>query len=107
VIYILSDVAYTESISTQAAAVDLQVPHARGSPRVLVTLTKERNLFVAGWRIGFAVGNSRLIAALGRQIYLDTGAFTPIRWAATAAFDGRMHCIERCRTLFAVARDGV
>ena len=51
-----------------------------------------------GWRMGFAAGNPRLIAALGRvKSYLDYGAFTPIQVAATAALNGPQDCIEENR----------
>ena len=59
-----------------------------------------------GWRIGFAVGNERIIAALARvKSYLDYGAFTPVQVAATAALNGPDHSIEEMRaTLSAPAR---
>src|SRR5258708_13563961 len=61
---------------------------------------------MAGWRMGFAVGNARLIAALGRvKSYLDYGAFTPIQVAATAALNGPQDCIETMRTLYRDRRD--
>ena len=51
-----------------------------------------------GWRIGFAVGNERLIAALTRvKSYLDYGAFTPIQVAATAALNGPQDCVDEIR----------
>ena len=51
---------------------------------------------MAGWRMGFAVGNERLIAALARvKSYLDYGAFTPIQVAAAAALNGPDDCIAR------------
>ena len=51
-----------------------------------------------GWRIGFACGNARLIAALARvKSYLDYGAFTPVQVAATAALNGPQECVAaRC-----------
>ena len=51
-----------------------------------------------GWRMGFAVGNERLIAALARvKSYLDYGAFTPIQVAAAAALNGPQDCVEEMR----------
>jgi len=61
---------------------------------------------MAGWRIGFAVGNERLIAALARvKSYLDYGAFTPIQVAATAALNGPQDCIEEIRGRYKARRD--
>jgi alanine-synthesizing transaminase len=61
---------------------------------------------MAGWRIGFAVGNERLIAALSRvKSYLDYGAFTPIQVAATAALNGPQDCIAETRARYQARRD--
>ena len=64
---------------------------------VAVEFTSMSKTFsMAGWRMGFAVGNERLIAALTRvKSYLDYGAFTPIQVAATAALNGPQDCIRR------------
>ncbi|HET7383348.1 MAG TPA: aminotransferase class I/II-fold pyridoxal phosphate-dependent enzyme, partial [Pseudolabrys sp.] len=59
-----------------------------------------------GWRIGFAVGNERVIAALGRvKSYLDYGAFTPVQVAATAALNGPEDCIKEMREIYRRRRD--
>jgi alanine-synthesizing transaminase len=59
-----------------------------------------------GWRIGFAVGNERIIAALGRvKSYLDYGAFTPVQVAATAALNGPDDCIKEMRETYKRRRD--
>jgi alanine-synthesizing transaminase len=61
---------------------------------------------MAGWRIGFAVGNERLLAALARvKSYLDYGAFTPVQVAATAALNGPQDCIEEMRQRYKARRD--
>jgi alanine-synthesizing transaminase len=61
-----------------------------------------------GWRIGFAVGNERIIAALGRvKSYLDYGAFTPIQVAATAAVNGPDDCIKEMRATYRRRRDAL
>jgi alanine-synthesizing transaminase len=63
---------------------------------------------MAGWRIGFAVGNARLIAALTRvKSYLDYGAFTPIQVAATAALNGPQDCIAEIRERYRARRDAL
>jgi alanine-synthesizing transaminase len=59
-----------------------------------------------GWRMGFAVGNERLIAALARvKSYLDYGAFTPIQVAAAAALNGPQACVEEIRKTYKARRD--
>jgi alanine-synthesizing transaminase len=59
-----------------------------------------------GWRIGFAVGNERLISALTRvKSYLDYGAFTPMQVAATAALNGPDDCINEMREIYRRRRD--
>jgi alanine-synthesizing transaminase len=59
-----------------------------------------------GWRMGFATGNRRLVAALTRiKSYLDYGAFTPIQVAACAALNGPQDCIDDIRTLYRNRRD--
>ena len=59
-----------------------------------------------GWRMGFAVGNERLIAALARvKSYLDYGAFTPIQVAAAAALNGPQDCVEEMRQIYQSRRD--
>jgi alanine-synthesizing transaminase len=61
---------------------------------------------MAGWRMGFAVGNARLIEALTRvKSYLDYGAFTPIQAAACAALNGPQDIIDFNRQLYKKRRD--
>ena len=63
---------------------------------------------MAGWRMGFAVGNERIIAALTRvKSYLDYGAFTPIQVAAVAALNGPQDCIKEMRDTYAKRRDAL
>src|SRR5205807_6046624 len=82
----------------------LQVP---GAVDVTVEFTSMSKTFsMPGWRIGFAVGNERIIAALGRvKSYLDYGAFTPIQVAATAALNGPEECIREMRAIYKRRRD--
>ena len=61
---------------------------------------------MAGWRIGFAVGNARLIEALARvKSYLDYGAFTPVQAAACAALNGPQDIVDANRKLYKKRRD--
>jgi alanine-synthesizing transaminase len=80
------------------------VPGARDIAVEFSSLSKTYSM--AGWRIGFAVGNARLIAALARvKSYLDYGAFTPIQVAATAALNGPQDCITETRERYRARRD--
>jgi alanine-synthesizing transaminase len=61
---------------------------------------------MAGFRVGFALGNERLISALERvKSYLDYGAYTPIQVAAAAALNGPQDCVEEMRQTYKVRRD--
>ena len=78
-----------------------------GAIDVAVEFTSMSKTFsMAGWRIGFAVGNERLLAALARvKSYLDYGAFTPVQVAATAALNGPDDCIREMRATYKRRRD--
>src|SRR3984885_12177383 len=104
-IIVLSDVAYAEIyFDGNPPPSILQVPGARDVAVEFSSLSKTYNM--AGWRIGFAVGNKRLIAALARvKSYLDYGAFTPIQVAATAALNGPQDCIAEIRERYRARRD--
>ncbi|MCC7347626.1 MAG: LL-diaminopimelate aminotransferase [Variibacter sp.] len=104
-ILVLSDLAYSEVYFDGVAPPSLlQVP---GAMDVAVEFTSMSKTFsMPGWRIGFAVGNERVIAALGRvKSYLDYGAFTPIQVAATAALNGPQECIGEMREIYRRRRD--
>jgi alanine-synthesizing transaminase len=104
-IYILSDLAYAEVyFDDQPPPSILQVPGARDIAVEFTSMSKTYSM--PGWRIGFASGNKRLIAALARvKSYLDYGAFTPIQAAATAALNGPQECIDDMRALYKGRRD--
>ena len=104
-IIILSDLAYAEIYFDGAPPPSvLQVP---GAMDVTVEFTSMSKTFsMPGWRMGFAVGNERLISALTRvKSYLDYGAFTPIQVAATAALNGDGSDIEEVRDIYHKRRD--
>ena len=104
-IFILSDLAYSEVyFDDNPPPSVLQVP---GAIDVTVEFTSMSKTFsMAGWRIGFAVGNERIIAALARvKSYLDYGAFTPIQVAATAALNGDGSDIAYVRSVYKQRRD--
>ena len=102
---LLSDLAYAEVyFDGQPPPSVLQVP---GAVDVTVEFTSMSKTFsMAGWRMGFAVGNERLLAALARvKSYLDYGAFTPVQVAATAALNGPDDCIREMRAVYKRRRD--
>ena len=105
---LLSDLAYAEVYFDDANPPPsvLQVP---GAIDVTVEFTSLSKTFsMAGWRMGFAVGNERLLAALTRvKSYLDYGAFTPIQVAATAALNGPDDCIKEMRATYRKRRDAL
>ena len=94
-IFVLSDLAYAEVyFDDNPPPSMLQVPGAMDIAVEFTSMSKTYSM--PGWRMGFAVGNERIIAALGRvKSYLDYGAFTPIQVAATAALNGPDDCITR------------
>ena len=103
--YILSDLAYAEIYyDGNPPPSILQVPRAR---EVAVEFTSMSKTYaMAGWRIGFAVGNKKLISALTRiKSYLDYGAFTPVQVAATAALNGPQDCVAEIRNIYQKRRD--
>ena len=106
-IIVLSDLAYAEIyFDGRPPPSILEVPGARDIAIEFSSLSKTYSM--AGWRIGFAVGNARLIAALARvKSYLDYGAFTPIQVAATAALNGPQDCILEIRERYRLRRDVV
>ena len=104
-IIILSDLAYSEIyFDGNPPPSVLQVP---GAIDVAVEFTSMSKTFsMPGWRMGFAVGNERLISALTRvKSYLDYGAFTPIQVAATAALNGDGADIAEVRDVYHKRRD--
>jgi alanine-synthesizing transaminase len=104
-LFILSDLAYAELYfgDTPPPSV-LEVEGAKDITVEFTSMSKTYNM--PGWRMGFAAGNPRLIAALARvKSYLDYGAFTPIQVAATAALNGPQDCIEEMRVLYKERRE--
>lgn len=103
-LWILSDLAYNEIYFEEPTPSILQVEGAKDI--AVETTTMSKTYSMAGWRIGFAAGNQRLIGALARvKSYLDYGAFTPIQVAATAALDGPQDCVDEFRQTYRQRRD--
>ena len=104
-IYILSDLAYADIyFDDNPPPSILELPKAWDIAVEFTSMSKTYSM--PGWRIGFAVGNKELIAALARvKSYLDYGAFTPIQVAATAALNGPQDCIDEFRGIYKERRD--
>ena len=105
---ILSDLAYAE-VYFDDKNPPPSVLEVNGAMDVTVEFTSMSKTFsMPGWRMGFAVGNERIIAALARvKSYLDYGAFTPIQAAATAALNGPDDCIVEMRSIYKKRRDAM
>jgi len=102
---VISDLAYAEIyFGDEPTPSILEVEGAKDVAVEFTSMSKTYSM--AGWRIGFAVGNARLIDALGRvKSYLDYGAFTPIQAAACAALNGPQDIVEYNRNLYRKRRD--
>ena len=104
-VWVLSDLAYSELYyDGNPTPSILQVPGAKDVAVEFTSMSKTYSM--AGWRMGFAVGNKRLIAAMTRvKSYLDYGAFTPIQAAACAALNGPQDIVQKNRDLYQKRRD--
>ena len=104
-IYILSDLAYSEIYFDDNPPPSIL--EVNGAKKVAVEFTTlSKTYAMAGWRIGFAVGNKTLIEALSKiKSYVDYGAFTPLQVAATAALNGPQKCVEDIRQIYKKRRD--
>jgi alanine-synthesizing transaminase len=104
-ILVVHDLAYADIVydGWQAPSI-MQVPGAREVAVEFFTLSKSYNM--AGWRIGFMVGNAELVAALARiKSYHDYGSFTPVQVAAIAALEGDQSCVAAIRAQYQRRRD--
>ncbi len=104
-VYILSDLAYCELYyNGNPPPSILQVKGARDLAVEFTTMSKTYSM--AGWRIGFAVGNKKLIAALTKiKSYLDYGTFLPVQVAAAAALNGPQDYVDQLRAKYKSRRD--
>ncbi len=104
-IIVVHDLAYADICfdGYQAPSI-MQVPGARDVAVEFFTMSKSYNM--AGWRIGFMVGNAELVNALARiKSYHDYGTFTPIQVAAIAALDGPQDCVKEVVEKYQSRRD--
>ncbi|MBX3674910.1 MAG: alanine transaminase [Burkholderiales bacterium] len=104
-ILVVHDLAYADiTFDGWKAPSIMQVPGAREVAVEFFTMSKSYNM--AGWRIGFMVGNKELVNALARiKSYHDYGTFTPIQVAAIAALEGPQDCVEEIRRKYQSRRD--
>jgi alanine-synthesizing transaminase len=104
-ILVVHDLAYADIVfdGWQAPSI-MQVPGAREVAVEFFTLSKSYNM--AGWRIGFMVGNKDLVHALARiKSYHDYGSFTPIQVASIVALEGPQDCVSSIRATYQKRRD--
>ena len=104
-IYVVHDLAYADIVFDDYKAPSImQVPGAKDVAVEFFTLSKSYSM--AGWRVGFMVGNPRLVAALARmKSYHDYGTFTPIQVASILALEGPQDCVEEIRLTYQNRRD--
>jgi alanine-synthesizing transaminase len=104
-IYIVHDLAYADiCFDGWKAPSIMQVAGARDVAVEFFTMSKSYNM--AGWRIGFMVGNKDLVYALSRiKGYHDYGTFTPLQVAAIAALEGPQECVEEIAQKYQKRRD--
>lgn len=104
-LWVISDLAYAEIYYGDTPTPSmLQIDGAKDCVVEFTSMSKTYSM--PGWRMGFAVGNQKLIGALTRvKSYLDYGAFTPIQVAATAALNGPQDIIDDNRALYKKRRD--
>jgi alanine-synthesizing transaminase len=103
--YLIQDLAYADiAFDGYKPPSVMQVPGAKDVAVEFFTLSKSYNM--PGWRIGFMVGNKRLVAALARlKSYFDYGTFTPIQVAAITALEGPQECVAQICDTYRRRRD--
>ncbi len=104
-IIVVHDLAYADIVFDGWKAPSImQVEGAREVAVEFFTLSKSYNM--AGWRIGFMVGNKALVQALARiKSYHDYGTFTPLQVAAIAALEGDQSCVQAITETYRKRRD--
>jgi alanine-synthesizing transaminase len=103
--YLIQDLAYADiAFDGYKPPSVMQVPGAKDVAVEFFTLSKSYNM--PGWRVGFMVGNQRLVNALARlKSYFDYGTFTPIQVAAIAALEGPQECVAQICDTYRRRRD--
>ena len=103
--YVISDIAYSDiTFDGYTTPSIMEVPGAKDVAVESFTLSKSYNM--AGWRVGFFVGNRKLIGALQKiKSWLDYGMFTPIQVAATVALNGDQQCVRDITNKYKIRQD--
>ncbi len=106
-IMIIHDFAYADLVFDDYKAPSfLQAKGAKDVGVEFFSLSKSYSM--AGWRVGFCVGNPEIIAALRRiKSYLDYGIFQPIQIASIIALNGTYDCVEEIRDIYKSRRDAL
>ncbi len=106
-IYLVHDLAYADIVFDGYRAPSiLEVPGAKEIAVEFFTLSKSYNM--PGWRVGFMVGNPKLVAALARlKSYADYGTFTPIQVASILALEGPQECVAEISATYSRRRDSL
>jgi alanine-synthesizing transaminase len=104
-ILVVHDLAYADIVFDGYKAPSImQVPGAREVAVEFFTMSKSYNM--AGWRIGFMVGNKDLVQALARiKSYHDYGSFTPVQVASIVALEGPQDCVADIRKTYEKRRN--
>ena len=104
-IWVIQDLAYADIVFDGYIAPSImQVPGAKDIAVEFFSMSKSYNM--PGWRVGFMVGNSTLVAALSRiKSYLDYGTFTPIQISAITALEESQQCVVEIRDMYCNRRD--
>jgi len=102
---VVHDLAYAElCYDGYKAPSFLQIPGAKDVGVEFYSLSKSYNM--PGWRIGFMVGNPKIVSALKRiKSYMDYGIFAPVQVAGIAALNGPQDCVQEIRDLYKLRRD--
>jgi len=103
-LFLVHDFAYADCGFLSKPVSVLEIPGARDIAVEFFSMSKSYTM--AGWRVGFCVGNAPMVQALTRiKSYLDYGIFQPIQIAAAAALRGPQECVERTREIYRGRRD--
>jgi len=104
-IWVVHDLAYADIVFDGYKPPSImEVPGAKEVAVEFFTLSKSYNM--PGWRVGFMVGNPKLVAALARiKSYLDYGMFTPIQVAAITALEGPQECVKEIADMYCSRRN--
>jgi alanine-synthesizing transaminase len=104
-LYVVHDLAYADIVFDGYKAPSfMQVPGAKDVGVEFFTLSKSYSM--PGWRVGFCVGNTKMVGALQKiKSYLDYGIFQPIQIAGIIALNGPQECVRETVALYRSRRD--